>query len=36
VLTSNQLVIWRALRLAGIEEAAPGLGRLAAAAETVS
>lgn len=28
VLTSNQLVIWQALRLAGIEDALPGLGRL--------
>lgn len=30
VLTSNQLVIWQALRLAGITEPVPGLGRLAA------
>ena len=28
VLTSNQLVIWQALRLAGIKDAIPGLGRL--------
>ena len=28
VLTSNQLVIWQALRLAGIDDALPGLGRL--------
>ena len=37
VLTSNQVVIWRALRLAGIEGPIPGLGRLtriAAAAAT--
>jgi len=30
VVTSNQLVIWQALRLAGIEDPIPGLGRLAA------
>ncbi|MDP6173999.1 MAG: hypothetical protein QGF09_07540 [Rhodospirillales bacterium] len=30
VVTSNQLVIWQALRLAGIEDEVPGLGRLAA------
>ncbi len=36
VLTSNQLVIWQALRMAGIDDAVPGLGRLAARAETVS
>ena len=36
VLTSNQLVIWQALRLAGIDEAVPGLGRLAEAAEAVA
>jgi len=35
VLTSNQLVIWQALRLAGINDAAPGLGQLAAAAAEV-
>lgn len=29
VVTSNQLVIWRALRLAGIDDTIPGLGRLA-------
>jgi maleate cis-trans isomerase len=28
-VTSNQLVIWRALRLAGIDDTVPGLGRLA-------
>jgi maleate cis-trans isomerase len=31
VLTSNQVVIWRALRLAGIDGPIPGLGRLALA-----
>lgn len=37
VVTSNQLVIWQALRLAGIDDAVPGLGRLASAAvEAVS
>lgn len=36
VLTSNQLVIWQALRLAGIDEAIPGLGRLAEAAAAVA
>lgn len=30
VLTSNQLVIWQALCLAGIDDPVPGLGRLAA------
>jgi maleate cis-trans isomerase len=30
VVTSNQLVIWQALRLAGINDPIPGLGRLAA------
>lgn len=30
VVTSNQLVIWNALRLAGINDPLPGLGRLAA------
>ena len=30
VVTSNQLVIWQALRLAGIKDPIPGLGRLAA------
>ena len=30
VVTSNQLVIWQALRLAGINDPVPGLGRLAA------
>ncbi|MEE8332960.1 MAG: hypothetical protein V3R85_03850 [Alphaproteobacteria bacterium] len=30
VVTSNQLVIWQALRLAGLDDAVPGLGRLAA------
>ena len=30
VVTSNQLVIWQALRMAGINEAIPGLGKLAA------
>lgn len=30
VVTSNQLVIWNALRLAGIDDPLPGLGRLAA------
>lgn len=30
VVTSNQLVIWHALRLAGIDDPLPGLGRLAA------
>jgi len=29
VVTSNQLVIWHALRLAGIDDVIPGLGRLA-------
>jgi maleate cis-trans isomerase len=29
-VTSNQLVIWQALRLAGINDSIPGLGRLAA------
>jgi len=28
VVTSNQLVIWQALRLAGVDEPIPGLGRL--------
>lgn len=28
VLTSNQVVLWHALRLAGIDEAVPGVGRL--------
>lgn len=32
VLTSNQLVIWQALRLAGIEDDLPGLGKLGTAA----
>jgi len=32
VVTSNQLVIWQALRLAGLDDAVPGLGRLAACA----
>jgi maleate isomerase len=32
VLTSNQLVIWQAARMAGIDDPMPGLGRLAAAA----
>lgn len=38
VLTSNQVVIWHALRLAGIDDPVPGLGRLSAlaAGETVS
>lgn len=31
VVTSNQLVIWNALRLAGIDDPLPGLGRLARA-----
>jgi maleate isomerase len=31
VVTSNQVVIWQALRLAGIDQPVPGLGRLAAA-----
>jgi maleate cis-trans isomerase len=31
VVTSNQVVIWQALRLAGIDEPVPGLGRLATA-----
>jgi maleate isomerase len=30
VVTSNQLVIWQGLRMAGIDEAIPGLGKLAA------
>ncbi|MBK18349.1 MAG: arylmalonate decarboxylase [Rhodospirillaceae bacterium] len=30
VVTSNQLVIWQALRMAGINEPLPGLGKLAA------
>lgn len=29
VVTSNQVVIWQALRLAGVDDALPGLGRLA-------
>ncbi|MDC0033719.1 aspartate/glutamate racemase family protein [Alphaproteobacteria bacterium] len=29
VVTSNQLIIWQALRMAGIDEPVPGLGRLA-------
>lgn len=32
VVTSNQLIIWHALRLAGIDDAIPGLGRLASGA----
>ena len=28
VVTSNQLVIWQALRLAGVDVPIPGLGRL--------
>lgn len=37
VLTSNQLVIWQALRLAGVQDPIPGLGRLASsAAEAVA
>ena len=28
VLTSNQVVLWQALRLAGIDDAVPGIGRL--------
>lgn len=37
VVTSNQLVIWQALRLAGIDDPVPGLGSLAArAVEAVS
>lgn len=32
VVTSNQVVIWHALRLAGIDGAVPGLGRLTTAA----
>ena len=37
VVTSNQLIIWRALRLAGINDAIHGLGRLASGAmEAVS
>jgi len=34
VVTSNQVVIWQALRLAGIDEPVPALGRLAAAGAT--
>lgn len=30
VVTSNQLVIWQALRLAGVDDVIPGLGRLGA------
>ena len=33
VVTSNQVVIWHALRTAGIDDALPGLGRLGAIAE---
>jgi maleate isomerase len=33
VVTSNQVVIWHALRTAGINDALPGLGRLGAIAE---
>ena len=33
VVTSNQVVIWHALRTAGIKDALPGLGRLGAIAE---
>lgn len=29
VITSNQVVIWQALRMAGLDDALPGLGRLA-------
>ena len=33
VVTSNQVVLWHALRTAGINDALPGLGRLGAIAE---